>query len=210
MVSSAPTKSVNTLSTWSRPAKTEMMSELGFVYFLARTAVRNVLSVWQPVSQSVSQSASPPVCAPLSRAPPENGPCTHIQGVRVRGRTLRGPQHGDGPREELPRLVVRLQQRPGRYAIQYPPQRRPVRFQQEELLPEALGELCLVIFALGRRVSVFTARLCRGPQNAAIVRVGEKELQPARRTRSANEFRQQNYAVKYGRPPSPSKGSSGS
>ncbi len=70
MVSSAPTKSVNTLSTWSRPAKTVMMSELGFVYFLARTAVKNVLSVWA-TRQSVSSSVwAPP---PLPRVPPGTG-----------------------------------------------------------------------------------------------------------------------------------------
>ncbi len=43
--SSAPTKSVNTMSMWSRPARTVIISELGFVYFFAKTTVKNVLKV---------------------------------------------------------------------------------------------------------------------------------------------------------------------
>ena len=115
------------------------------------------------VSQFVRLGTTPP--APCATG---NGPCSHIQGVRVGGRALRSPQHGDSPREELPRVVVGLQQRPGRHAIQYPPQCRPVRSEQEELLPEAFGELCLVIFALGRGWSVFcTAQLCKSSQRSS-------------------------------------------
>ena len=45
MWSRDPTKSVKTASTWSRPARTVMMSELGLVYFLDRTADRKMLNV---------------------------------------------------------------------------------------------------------------------------------------------------------------------
>jgi hypothetical protein len=46
MPSRAPTKSVNTVSTWSSPANTAMMSELGFVYFLVRTAEKKLVRVY--------------------------------------------------------------------------------------------------------------------------------------------------------------------
>jgi len=45
MESNALTKSVNTVSTLSSPASTSIISELGFVYFLASTATRKVFSV---------------------------------------------------------------------------------------------------------------------------------------------------------------------
>lgn len=43
--SSALTNSVKTVSTWSRPARSSIMSELGFVYFLARIETIKVLRV---------------------------------------------------------------------------------------------------------------------------------------------------------------------
>jgi hypothetical protein len=48
-VSSVATISVMTVSASCRPARTEMTSELGFVYFLARAASRKTVKVW-PVS----------------------------------------------------------------------------------------------------------------------------------------------------------------
>lgn len=45
MESNELTKSVKTASIWSRPASTVMISELGFVYFLERTAERKMLRV---------------------------------------------------------------------------------------------------------------------------------------------------------------------
>jgi hypothetical protein len=48
-VSSVAMKSVMTASASCRPARTEMMSELGFVYFLVRAASRKTVKVW-PVS----------------------------------------------------------------------------------------------------------------------------------------------------------------
>ena len=46
MTSSAATKSVNTASTWSSPAITFMISELGFVYFFGRTEARKAVMVY--------------------------------------------------------------------------------------------------------------------------------------------------------------------
>lgn len=43
--SSAPTKSVKTVSTWSIPASTLMMSELGCAYFFESAEHRNILNV---------------------------------------------------------------------------------------------------------------------------------------------------------------------
>ena len=45
-VSKVAMKSVMTASALCRPARTEMMSELGFVYFLARAASRKMVKVW--------------------------------------------------------------------------------------------------------------------------------------------------------------------
>lgn len=45
MLSRAPTKSVKIVSTWSSPARTAIISELGFVYFLGRTAEKKVVRV---------------------------------------------------------------------------------------------------------------------------------------------------------------------
>lgn len=45
-MSKAATKSAMTASAWWRPASTEMMSELGLVYFLVRAASRNTVKVW--------------------------------------------------------------------------------------------------------------------------------------------------------------------
>ena len=42
-VSSVATRSLNTVSTLSRPANTSIMSELGFVYFFESTLVRNTV-----------------------------------------------------------------------------------------------------------------------------------------------------------------------
>jgi hypothetical protein len=44
-VSNVATKSVMTASASCRPARTEMMSELGFVYFLVRAASRKTVKV---------------------------------------------------------------------------------------------------------------------------------------------------------------------
>jgi hypothetical protein len=49
-VSKVATKSVMTASALSRPARTDIMSELGFVYFLVRAASRKTVKVW-PVSR---------------------------------------------------------------------------------------------------------------------------------------------------------------
>lgn len=51
-ISNAPTKSAMTTSASCKPARTDMMSELGFVYFLVRAASRNTVKVW-PVSQRI-------------------------------------------------------------------------------------------------------------------------------------------------------------
>lgn len=48
-VSSVAMQSVMTASASCRPARTEMMSELGFVYFLVKAASRKTVKVW-PVS----------------------------------------------------------------------------------------------------------------------------------------------------------------
>jgi hypothetical protein len=46
VTSSAATKSVKTASTWSNPAITFMISELGLVYFLGRTEARKAVAVY--------------------------------------------------------------------------------------------------------------------------------------------------------------------
>lgn len=46
VTSSAATKSVNMASTWSNPANTFIISELGFVYFLGRTEARKAVMVY--------------------------------------------------------------------------------------------------------------------------------------------------------------------
>lgn len=46
MISNVATNSVNIASTWSRPANTLIMSELGFAYFLVRIDARNAVKVY--------------------------------------------------------------------------------------------------------------------------------------------------------------------
>jgi hypothetical protein len=46
VLSSAVTRSLKTVSTLSSPASTSIMSELGFVYFLENTLVRNTVRFW--------------------------------------------------------------------------------------------------------------------------------------------------------------------
>ena len=43
VLSKAVTRSLNTVSTLSSPARTSIMSELGFVYFLEKTLVKNTV-----------------------------------------------------------------------------------------------------------------------------------------------------------------------
>lgn len=65
--------------------------------------------------------------------------------------TLGAPLHGrDGSCKELPGFILAFQQLLGTQLVEYPTQRRPVRPQEEELLPEALrlGQ-SLLIFILG-------------------------------------------------------------
>jgi hypothetical protein len=50
MPSSVLTKSVNTVSTWSRPARMVMMSELGCECFFVSTQERKTLRVYRSVS----------------------------------------------------------------------------------------------------------------------------------------------------------------
>lgn len=45
-VSNEAMKSVMTASASCRPARTEMMSELGFVYFLVKAASKKTVKVW--------------------------------------------------------------------------------------------------------------------------------------------------------------------
>jgi hypothetical protein len=49
-------KSVMTASASCRPARTEMMSELGLVYFLVRAASRKTVKVW-PVSLGLHRAS---------------------------------------------------------------------------------------------------------------------------------------------------------
>jgi hypothetical protein len=51
---------------------------------------------------------------------------------------IRVPQRSNGLHKQLPRLVLELQQVIGPRPVEYPPQRRPVGPEEEELLPEAL------------------------------------------------------------------------
>lgn len=46
VTSSAATKSVKTASTWSNPASTVIISELGFGYFFGRIQARNTVAVY--------------------------------------------------------------------------------------------------------------------------------------------------------------------
>lgn len=62
-VSRVAIKSVMTASASCRPASTEMISELGFVYFLVRAASRKTVKVW-PVSPRLRRG---PVVAYLER-----------------------------------------------------------------------------------------------------------------------------------------------
>lgn len=74
--SSAPTKSVNAVSMWSRPDKTSMMSELGFVYFFDRTATRKMLNVCLLSARSRHPSRIPALRQTESMAlPPDQIPC---------------------------------------------------------------------------------------------------------------------------------------
>jgi hypothetical protein len=45
-ISRVATNSVNIASTWSRPASTLIMSELGFAYFFVRIAAKNAVKVY--------------------------------------------------------------------------------------------------------------------------------------------------------------------
>jgi hypothetical protein len=56
VTSSAATNSVNTASTWSNPAKTFMISELGFAYFFVRTAAKKAVRVYSVSLDRSSQS----------------------------------------------------------------------------------------------------------------------------------------------------------
>jgi hypothetical protein len=63
-VSKVAMKSVMTASASFRPARTEMTSELGLVYFLVRAASRKTVKVW-PVSLGLYRVAE--VCVPRAR-----------------------------------------------------------------------------------------------------------------------------------------------
>jgi hypothetical protein len=114
-----------------------MISELGFVYFFASTAMRNVLRV----------------CAACQLERPTHGRrdfSTHIQCMQIR-HAMRIPQLRNRPREELPRLQVEVQQLAGRDPVEDAPQRRPIRLEQEKLAPEALGFIAVVVILDHRR-----------------------------------------------------------
>jgi hypothetical protein len=82
-VSKVAIKSVMTASASFKPARTEMTSELGLVYFLVRAASRKTVKVW-PVSLGLYRMAA--VCVPRAR-PRLRGasPALHVvwRGARV-------------------------------------------------------------------------------------------------------------------------------
>jgi hypothetical protein len=58
---------------------------------------------------------------------------------------MRIPQRRNRPGEELSRLQVEVQQLARRDPVENAPQRRPIRLEQEELTPEALGFIAIVV-----------------------------------------------------------------
>ena len=132
-MSRAPTKSARTTSASWRPASTEMMSELGFVYFLVRAASKNTVKVW-PVSQRMHSG--------------QLYSYLECDLVRRRGGLL---DARNGTAEQLLRMRLQVQHLVGRDAAQEALQAPLVWPVQEELLPEALGELCVVFIVLRRR-----------------------------------------------------------
>jgi len=108
-----------------------MMSELGFVYFLVKAASRNTVRVWR-VSHWVRS---------------EGSACSYLERDLVRGGFgLLG--RVDGTAEELLRMRLAVQHFVGGHGAQYALQTCRVGAMQEELLPEALGELDIFLVFL--------------------------------------------------------------
>lgn len=109
------------------------MSELGFVYFLVRAASRKTVKVW-PVSLGLH-------CALL---------VSYLKRDLVGGRfalldALYGPAH------ELLGMRLDVQHLVWRYRVDYALEAGRVWPVQEELLPEAVGQLCVFILLLRNR-----------------------------------------------------------
>lgn len=94
VTSNTATNSVKTASTWSSPAITLIISELGFVYFLGSTAERNAVMVC-----SVSLVSSPRNIIP------------YIKSMRICRSTSCFTAYYR-PREQLPCLRLQLQSTP--------------------------------------------------------------------------------------------------
>lgn len=136
--SSVAMKSVMTVSALCRPARTEMMSELGLVYFLARAASRKTVKVWR-----VSQRSHGAWWQARS----------YLEGDLVGRRSGLFYAH-HGAREELLRPRLLVQHVVGGYRVEHLLQAGWVRTVKEELLPEAFGQVDVLILVLRAAVSV--------------------------------------------------------
>jgi hypothetical protein len=110
-----------------------MISELGLVYFLLRAASRNTVKVW-PVSRRIHCGRA---AAYLER-----------DLVRRRRACLYAR---DGAPKELLRVLLHMQHLVGWHPAQHALEPRMVGPVEEELLPEALGELRVLVVLLSWR-----------------------------------------------------------
>jgi hypothetical protein len=101
--SSMAMKSVMTVSALCRPARTEMMSELGLVYFLARAASRKTVKVWRVSQRSHGAWWQTP---------------SYLEGDLVGGRSGLLDAN-DGAREELLRTRLLVQHVVGRDGVEH-------------------------------------------------------------------------------------------
>lgn len=68
------------------------------------------------------------------------------------------PQGGNCLRKQLPRLVLEMQEVIGPYVVENPLQGRSVGAEEKELLPETLGDVCLVRIVLAQRCPLAVVR----------------------------------------------------
>jgi hypothetical protein len=138
-------KSVMTVSALCKPARTEMMSELGLVYFLARAASRKTVKVWRVSQRSHGARWQAP---------------SYLEGDLV-GRRPGLFDANNGAREELLRARLLVQHVVGRDRVEDQLQPRWVGPVQEELLPEAFGQVDVLILVLRAAASVVCLTVCR-------------------------------------------------
>lgn len=142
MLSSALTKSVKTWSTWSSPASTAIISELGFVYLLGRTAEKKVVRVCVVRDSLGSIDTRRAVSVSVS----------HLQRMYASSAVPR-LQTCHCAQEELSSLRLEMNEVVWSEVIECLQERGSVGLQEEELAPETLGLFALdvdIVLTRGR------------------------------------------------------------